>query len=42
MMNPAPPLWYYVYLLRSKKNTKMYIGCMSDIEKSTLFQGGAG
>lgn len=33
-MNPAPPsLWYYVYMLRSKKSGKIYIGCTSDIEK---------
>ena len=42
-MNPAPPLSspskegldlrYYVYLLRSKKNNKLYIGCTSNMEK---------
>jgi len=32
-MNPAPPSGYYVYLLKSKRNGKLYIGCTQDIEK---------
>ena len=32
-MNPAPHSWYYVYLLRSKKDRKIYIGCTSDLQK---------
>ncbi|MBO1224045.1 MAG: GIY-YIG nuclease family protein [Candidatus Scalindua sediminis] len=42
-MNPAPSLssrsemfmdgWYMVYILKSKKNNKIYIGCTSNIEK---------
>jgi len=32
-MNPAPLLWHYIYLLRSKKNREFYVGCTSNIEK---------
>ena len=38
-MNPAPPNWYYVYLLRSKKDPAprkrggIYIGCTSNLQK---------
>ena len=32
-MNPAPHLWYYAYLLKSKKDGKIYIGCTSDLQK---------
>ncbi len=42
-MSPAPSLssrsemfmdgWYMVYILKSKKNNKIYIGCTSNIEK---------
>lgn len=32
-MNPAPPTWYYVYLLKSKKDNLVYIGCTSNLNK---------
>lgn len=32
-MNPAPQSWFYVYLLRSKKNGRIYIGCTSNLKK---------
>lgn len=32
-VNPAPRNWYYVYLLRSKKNGSFYIGSTSDLYK---------
>lgn len=32
-MNPAPPDWHYVYLLRSKKDNSSYIGCTSSLQK---------
>lgn len=32
-MNPAPRSWYYVYLLKSKKDGKIYIGCTSDLQR---------
>ena len=30
-MNPTPPNWWYVYLLRSKRNNSTYIGCTSNL-----------
>ncbi|MBU2103272.1 MAG: GIY-YIG nuclease family protein [Candidatus Omnitrophica bacterium] len=32
-MSPALPHWYYVYLLLTKKNGKLYIGCTSNLKK---------
>lgn len=32
-MNPAPRQWFYVYLLRSKKDGSTYIGCTSNLDK---------
>ncbi len=32
-MNPAPPNWYYVYLLTSEKDGSIYIGCTSNLQK---------
>ena len=32
-MNPAPQNWFCVYLLRSKKNGTIYIGCASNLKK---------
>jgi len=32
-MNPAPHSWFYVYLLRSRKNNSIYIGCTSNLYK---------
>lgn len=32
-MNPAPHCWFYVYLLRSKKDGSIYIGCTSSLHK---------
>jgi putative endonuclease len=32
-MNPAPLSSYYVYVLKSKRSKKLYIGCTSNIEK---------
>jgi len=32
-MSPAPRHWFYVYLLRSKKNGSTYIGCTSNLDK---------
>ena len=31
-MNPAPPDWYYVYLLEDRGGS-IYIGCTSDLHK---------
>lgn len=30
-MNPAPPNWYYVYLLKSVKNGSIYMGCTANL-----------
>ena len=32
-VNPAPLNWYYVYLLRSKKDGSIYIGCTLKLQK---------
>lgn len=32
-MIPAPRQWFYVYLLRSKKDGSLYIGCTSNLHK---------
>jgi len=32
-MNPALPFWYYVYVLESKKNGAIYIGCTQNLRK---------
>ena len=32
-MNPAPLAWFYVYLLKSKKDGSFYIGCTSNLQK---------
>jgi putative endonuclease len=32
-MNPAPPKFYYVYLLKNHKRNWTYIGCTSDLVK---------
>lgn len=32
-MSPAPPDWFYVYLLKGKSNGSIYIGCTSNLHK---------
>lgn len=32
-MNPALHNWHYVYLLKSKKDGSIYIGCTDDLER---------
>ncbi|MCX5715291.1 MAG: GIY-YIG nuclease family protein [Candidatus Omnitrophica bacterium] len=32
-MNPAPPKFYYVYMLRSPQTKWLYTGCTSDLKK---------
>jgi putative endonuclease len=32
-MNPALPNWSYVYMLESKRNGSIYVGCTSNLEK---------
>ena len=32
-MSPAPQKWFYVYLLKSKRNGSIYIGCSSYMRK---------
>jgi len=32
-MNPAPRHWFYIYLLRSKKDGSTYIGCTPNLRK---------
>jgi len=32
-VNPAPQKWYYVYLLRSKKDNSIYLGCTRNLTK---------
>jgi len=32
-MSPAPPKWSYVYLLKSKTDSSIYIGCSSNLRK---------
>lgn len=35
-MNPSPPKWYYVYLLRSRReglHNRFYIGCTPNLRK---------
>jgi len=32
-MNPAPPKFYYVYLVKSQKSNWIYIGCTSNLKK---------
>ncbi len=32
-MSPAPQKWFYVYLLKSKRNSSIYIGCTSNLHK---------
>lgn len=32
-MSPAPQKWFYVDLLKSKRNGSIYIGCSSDLRK---------
>ena len=32
-MNPALPNWFYVYVLESKRNGSIYVGCTSNLEK---------
>jgi putative endonuclease len=32
-MSPAPQRWAYVYLLQSKENSSMYIGCTSNLNE---------
>lgn len=43
-MNPAPPNWFYVYMLKSKLKNSTYIGCTSNLhnrleehKKSTVY-----
>ena len=32
-MSPAPQRWFYVYLLKSKRDSSIYIGCTSNMHK---------
>jgi putative endonuclease len=32
-MSPAPPNWFYVYLLKGKSDGSIYIGCTSNLRK---------
>jgi putative endonuclease len=32
-MSPAPQGWFYVYLLKSKRDSSVYIGCTSNLDK---------
>ncbi len=32
-MSPAPQRWFYVYLLKSKRDSSIYIGCTSNLNK---------
>ncbi len=32
-MSPALSIWYYVYMLESKRNGSIYVGCTSNLEK---------
>ena len=32
-MNPVRPLWRYVYVLRSKKNSKFYTGVTANLKE---------
>jgi putative endonuclease len=32
-MSPAPQRWFYVYLLKSKRDSLIYIGCTSNLHK---------
>lgn len=32
-VNPTPHNWFYVYLLRSKKSGRIYVGCTSNLHK---------
>ena len=32
-VNPAPRHWFYLYLLRSKKDGSVYIGCTPNLQK---------
>jgi putative endonuclease len=36
-MNPALSKWFYVYLLRGRRDNSLYIGCTSNLRKRLTF-----
>jgi len=35
-MNPAPPIMYYVYILKSERTKWLYVGYTSDLKKRLI------